>query len=133
MAVVAGLAISAIGAATGASSLAYNATQGGGGGTQATQANPAQLAQQVAQQKAQLTSTVNQNAPNIQQAGGGGLSPDYIAQAVAGQTGTGTNINALQDIVSGGGGGSVGGGTAIASPNPPGLGNLSGSDIYGSS
>ena len=67
--------------------------------------------QQVGQTKAQLASAANQDAPNTIEATGGGVSPNYLANAVANQTGQQGNISQLQDIIKaafGGGGATTG-------------------------
>jgi hypothetical protein len=100
---------------------------GGGGGSSTAPPNPAQLASQVAQQKAQLASTLNQNKGNVQEQTGGGLAPDAVAQLVGGETGNLNNINSLQDLVS------SQSGQAIQQPSQPGAGGLADSGIYGAS
>lgn len=84
-----------------------------------------QTAQQQAQNRAILASTVQRGLGNQQEAGGGGLSPGYLASAIGNQSGTSNQLSLLLDLIKqytsgGGGGGSsgFGGGTSDTSlPN----------------
>lgn len=106
----------AAGAAT-AAGLALTATEGikaltSGG---APKPSPYPTTQQVGAQKNQLASVVQQNLGNLQEAGGGGLSPNYLAETIGSGTGNLNNINELQDLIAqftGGGGGGGGGGSS---------------------
>lgn len=90
-----------------------------GGGPK--QPSPFPTAGQIGTDKAQLAGVVRQNLGNLQEQGGGGLSPNYDASIIGTSTGTGNQPNQLQDIVNqmlngsgGGGGGTPSGG----SPSP---------------
>ena len=102
----------AAGAAT-AAGLALTATEGikaltSGG---APKPSPYPTTQQVGAQKNQLASVVQQNLGDLQERGGGGLSPGYLAEAIGSDTGNLNNINELQDLIAQFAGGGGGGGS----------------------
>lgn len=134
----------AAGAAT-VAGLTLGATEGIKSLTSSTpKPSPYPTTQQVGAQKNQLASVVQQNLGNLQEAGGGGLSPNYLAEAIGSDTGNLNNINELQDLIAqfagGGGGGGSGSsnfpqlsiptqGTASLSGGP----GLADSNIFGGS
>ena len=123
-----GTALSALG---GGSALAGAATAGGLalGGTElvksltssAPKPSPFPTAQETAANKNQLASIVQQNLGNLQEAGGGGLSPNYDASVIGTETGTGSQSTLLRDLVNQylSGNSSGGGGSATVSTNFP--------------
>ena len=91
-------------------------------------ASPFPSSTEVTQNKNQLASIVQQNLGNLQEAGGGGLSPNYDANVIGSSTGTLGSTNTLQDLITaylngnpsgggtGGGGGSTTPSTDLAIP-----------------
>lgn len=83
------------GAATGATELGLQLAHGSGGGGKVQPPTP----QQIASNRAQLASVVQQNLGNLQESGGGGLSPNYAASVIGSETGTLNQTSELQDII----------------------------------
>jgi len=105
------LIIGLVGAGTGAAELGLKLS----GADNPATPSPYPTASQTASNTAQLASVVRQGMPNVQEAGGGGLSPNYAASVIGSDSGTLNQTNALQDIIKqltgGAGGGGAGGST----------------------
>jgi hypothetical protein len=83
--------------------------------------NPRLTSQQVAQQKQQQALIAREGAPNVTGATSGGVSPNYIANAVGNQT-QDPNQSGLRDAIAalfGGGGGGTSGGSSFGSGSNP--------------
>jgi hypothetical protein len=110
---------SALAGAATAGGLALGGTELVKGLTQSTPtASPFPTPTQVTQDKNALASTVQQNLGNLQEEGSGGLSPNYLAEAIGSGTGNLNSINELQDLINGYGGSGGGGGGSGGVPAP---------------
>jgi hypothetical protein len=109
------LILGAVGAAGSVATGIKSLTSGGGG-----RPSPYPTPAEIAQNRAQLASSVRQGAGNYQEATGGGASPDYVANMMATSTGNISNLSEIQDLLRqfapgvGAGGGFGGGGTNFA-------------------
>lgn len=96
----------------------------GGGG--APKISTAPTPAEIASNRSQLANVVRQGLGNQQEAGGGGLSPGYLASAIGNQSGTSNQMSLLLDLIKqytggGGGGGSSGFGGGTESTSLPNL------------